>query len=505
MIAHVRVVALIATYNERRFIGGCLEHLERHGVDAYLIDNCSTDNTVELAERWLDRNLIGMERFPRGEGDLYDWRGLLRRKQELARELEADWFIHLDPDEIRLPPAGKPERTLLEAFEAVDRAGSNAVDFAEFTFIPTREEPDHDHPRFQETMRWYYSVQPNAGPHQLKAWKAQPEVELLSGGHRVSFPGVKVHPEQFRMKHYLFLSAPHAIEKYVQRKYNPDEVAAGWHGWRAKMTHADTDLPLPPQAELRFAASDAELDSTAPRETHYVESRTAGAPPGFHVIRPSQREQSLPAQPRAAKIVHRGAGSRPEIALTFDDGPSQWTAQVAAALNAHGCRATFFLRGPAVQGRPEAVAALAEAGHELGNHLWSHSRASRQSESALRDEMERTAGAIESAGAPRPMLARPPYFDGPEAVAAAAAGTEVRGVILRSIGTSDWEAESAEQIVEPVLANAQPGDIVCLHDGVSSDRRESDSRQPTVNAVRQLVPALLKRGLRPVTVSQLLR
>jgi peptidoglycan/xylan/chitin deacetylase (PgdA/CDA1 family) len=501
----MRVIALIAAYNERRFIGGCLEHLERHGVDAYLIDNCSTDNTVELAEGWLGRNLIGMESFPRGAEDLYDWRGILERKEQLAQELEADWFIHMDPDEIRLPPASEPGRTLLQAFEAVERAGSNAVDFAEFTFIPTREEPDHDHPRFQETMRWYYNMQPNATLHQLKAWKAQPEVELHSGGHRVSFPGLKVHPEQFRMKHYLFLSARHAAEKYVQRKFNPEEVASGWHGWRAKLTHADLDVPLPPQSELMFAASDDELDSSAPRQTHYVETKVQSPPPGFHVVRPSPREQSLPERPGAARIVHRGAGDRPEVALTFDDGPSGWTAQVAAAFDAHDCRATFFLRGLAVQERPEAVAALTEAGHELGNHLWSHTRASGQSESELRDEIERTAAAIEAAGAARPALARPPYFDGAEAVAAAAEGTSVRAVVLRSIGTSDWEAHSPEQIVEPVLANVEPGDVVCLHDGISSDKRADDTRLPTVEAVSRLVPALLERGLRPVTVSELLR
>jgi peptidoglycan/xylan/chitin deacetylase (PgdA/CDA1 family) len=57
----------------------------------------------------------------------------------------------------------------------------------------------------------------------------------------------------------------------------------------------------------------------------------------------------------------------------------------------------------------------------------------------------------------------------------------------------------------PVLDSAGPGDIVCLHDGISSDKRDSDSREPTAAAVRRLVPTLLDRGLRPVTVSRLLR
>jgi glycosyltransferase involved in cell wall biosynthesis len=264
----MRVVALLAAYNERRFIEPCLAHLDEHGVEAYLIDNCSTDDTVEIAERWRDRNLIGVESFPRGKGGAYDWRGLLRRKEELARELGADWFIHLDPDELRLPPRGVG--ILREQLEAVDAAGFNAVDFAEFTFVPTQEEPDHDHSDFQRTLRTYYTFETPRSPHQLKAWKAHPEATLESGGHRVSFPGVKVYPRQFRMKHYLILSVPHAIEKYVERRYDPAEVESGWHGWRARI--GASDIRLPRRSELRVSLSDDDLDPSEPRSAHFVDS-----------------------------------------------------------------------------------------------------------------------------------------------------------------------------------------------------------------------------------------
>jgi hypothetical protein len=265
-----RVVALLATYNERRFVGGCLEHLHEHGVETYLIDNCSTDETVAIAERHLGRGLIGIEEFPRR--GVYDWRSLLGRKEQLAGELEADWFIHLDADELRLPPPGAG--TLTEGLGAVDRAGYNAINFLEFTFVPSREKPDHDHPDFRRTLRTYYPFQP-AHPHQLKAWKAAaaPAPDLASsGGHRVDFPGLRMHPQSFPMKHYLFLSVPHAIEKYVERRYDPDEVESGWHGWRATLTAAD--IHLPSESELRVTQADEDLDSGDPRRRHYVDMRT---------------------------------------------------------------------------------------------------------------------------------------------------------------------------------------------------------------------------------------
>ncbi|MET0304829.1 MAG: polysaccharide deacetylase family protein [Solirubrobacterales bacterium] len=203
--------------------------------------------------------------------------------------------------------------------------------------------------------------------------------------------------------------------------------------------------------------------------------------------------------------MSRGEAGRDEIALTFDDGPSRWTAKVAAVFEAHDCHATFFLRGRAVEERPDVVAALAAAGHELGNHLWSHADATTLSHDEIRAELERTADAVEQAGGGRPDLVRPPYFKGPQEVAAAAQGSGIGMIVMRSIAVSDWAADSAAEIAEPVLAQAGGGDIVCLHDGVSGDKRDTDSREPTLEAVRQIVPALLERGLRPVTVSQLLR
>lgn len=261
----MRVIALLAAYNEERFIGPCIEHLLSQGVESYLIDNSSTDRTVSIAEQYLHKGLVGIENFPRN--GMRSWRPLLERKEYLASILDADWFMHSDPDEVRL--SHRSDLTLAEALARADSEGYNAVNFQEFTFIPTREAPDHDHPDYKKTMRHYYAFSP-AFPNQLKAWKRQPErVELAwSGGHLVRFPDLRMYPETFVMRHYLLLSLPHAVEKWVQQRFDPVALKAGWHGWRA---HIQTGrIKFPSQSELNYYIDDDHLDASNPRTSHFA-------------------------------------------------------------------------------------------------------------------------------------------------------------------------------------------------------------------------------------------
>jgi peptidoglycan/xylan/chitin deacetylase (PgdA/CDA1 family) len=203
-------------------------------------------------------------------------------------------------------------------------------------------------------------------------------------------------------------------------------------------------------------------------------------------------------------VVYAATHKPPAVALTFDDGPSPWTAPLAAVLEAHDCRGTFFARGAAIAEAPRSIAELAGAGHVVGNHLWSHSDPERQSRGELEEEIERTAAAIEEAGAVRPDLVRPPYGGAPHAIARAARRTNVRAIVLRSVDPADWSIDSADEIFDRVMAKIGPGDIVCLHDGFPDDSSATRTREHTVAAVERLVPELVQRGLSPVTVPQLL-
>jgi hypothetical protein len=264
----LHTVAIVATYNEEIHITNCIDSLTKNGLEVYVIDCESTDRTRAIAESFQGRGVIGVETFPRH--GVYPWRQILERKEELAAELEADWIMHTDPDEIRLSPwAGI---SLAQAFEKVENAGYNAVNFFEFTFIPTLESPNHEHTRYEETMRWYYPyLWVFSVPHRLNAWRKQGRVALAwNGGHVVRFEGLKAFPQSFLTKHYEFLSVEHAIRKYCDTPYDAGEVENGWHGWRAKLR--PEMIVLPSERQLRRYKSDESLDQSNPRTMEYLEA-----------------------------------------------------------------------------------------------------------------------------------------------------------------------------------------------------------------------------------------
>jgi len=98
----------------------------------------------------------------------YEWYPLLRDKGRLAAEIDADWFIHYDADEIREAPA--PYRTLREGIEAVDRQGYNTIHFDEFVFLPTEEDDSFEGTDYVQTMQYYYFFEP-APLWRVNAWR----------------------------------------------------------------------------------------------------------------------------------------------------------------------------------------------------------------------------------------------------------------------------------------------------------------------------------------------
>ena len=226
-----RVIAIISTYNEEDIIIPVIDHLRNEGVEVYLIDNWSTDRTFELLKQIEDR-LVGLERFPpNAPSTTYDWEDILNRKEELSMELDADWFMHYDADEIRQSPW--TNLTLRDAIYLVDQYGYNAIDFVLLHFFPVNNNYQPGSSLLQHFKYFEYN-QFIPDDQQVKLWKnTGVAVDLSkSGGHLVDFPNRKIFPCKFIMRHYPVRSQAHGVRKIIyerQLRYNPREKERGWH------------------------------------------------------------------------------------------------------------------------------------------------------------------------------------------------------------------------------------------------------------------------------------
>jgi peptidoglycan-N-acetylglucosamine deacetylase len=189
----------------------------------------------------------------------------------------------------------------------------------------------------------------------------------------------------------------------------------------------------------------------------------------------------------------RGSGGRP-VALTFDDGPSELTLAYLDVLKAHGGRATFFLVGERCEKYPELVSAIADRGHELGGHGYTHRRFPTLRKNELRQELTRTAALLPLANGKK-ALVRPPHgaFSLSSILTSARAGFTT---VLWSHDSGDWCTTSADQVCAAFDKDAPiaAGAIVLLHEG-----------QPwTLDALPTVLGKLSEEGHELVTVGELL-
>ena len=227
------LVAIIAAYNEEDIIGAAVRHLVEQGASVYLLDDGSTDRTVEVARAAAGDRLIGCESLAEAEAGppaTFRWSQILERKAAVAAAVDADWFIHQDADEFRESPW--PHLTLAEAVALVGRLGWNAIEFEVFNFSPTgcSYKPGDDLSSAFDGFRpadLFDRVQ-------VRCWqKSAAPIDLVStGGHEAKFPGRRVFPIRFPMRHYPVRTIEQGERKiFRERKgrFNPDELARGWH------------------------------------------------------------------------------------------------------------------------------------------------------------------------------------------------------------------------------------------------------------------------------------
>lgn len=212
----------------------------------------------------------------------------------------------------------------------------------------------------------------------------------------------------------------------------------------------------------------------------------------------SYADQTVPARYLGKLILNKPVGfSEKVIALTFDDGPDpKNTTQVVNAFAKNGGgKATFFVIGQYAAKHPDIVKWTADQGHVIGNHTWAHP--ANCSPARAKVEIDRTDWAIYNATGRRPTTFRPPYGIRTSATSRLAMQRGVPSVLWNRLGPDSVQHPSESVIVNTVLSQASPGDIVLFHDG--------PGKHATANAIDRILPALVQRGFTFVTVPDMLR
>lgn len=189
------------------------------------------------------------------------------------------------------------------------------------------------------------------------------------------------------------------------------------------------------------------------------------------------------------------------LALTFDDGPSEWTPAILDLLAEHHARATFFILGAEIAGHERTLLRALGEGHELGLHSWSHRHLPQLSGAEIKDEMLRTQTAIARATGVVARIWRPPYFEVDERVRRALAGCDLVEADC-SIAPEDYHWP-AERTAAFVIERLCPDAIVDLHDGRPASSRSAEERTATVEALGLILREIKRRSLLSVSISQL--
>lgn len=194
-------------------------------------------------------------------------------------------------------------------------------------------------------------------------------------------------------------------------------------------------------------------------------------------------------------FVLNGPRTRKVVALTFDDGPSDFTGRVLDILRRHRVRASFFVIGDQIKGNEALLRRELDEGDMVGNHTWTHIDTAGAGPE-VSQQLDDTSAAIKRATNFTPCFFRPPYGSKSAASVALAKGKGLQ-TIDWDVDTSDYERPASFDIVKRVLGGVKPGSIVLMHDG-------GGPRDQSVAALPEIIKGLRAKGYSFVTLDQLL-
>jgi len=193
--------------------------------------------------------------------------------------------------------------------------------------------------------------------------------------------------------------------------------------------------------------------------------------------------------------IYCGAGTKPLVALTFDDGPGILSPQALKTLRRTHTPATFFLVGKlfAEQAFVDIAKAEAAAGMAFGDHTWDHIAMTKGNAHLYARQIARTRHIVAKTTGEPVRLFRPPYGSHDRRLDAYVRSQGMLE-IMWSVDSLDSQGAKVKRIVQTVRKELSPGDIIILH----------DNRSTTENALPKILDIISARGLTPVSVPDLL-
>ncbi|MCG8603541.1 polysaccharide deacetylase family protein [bacterium] len=201
------------------------------------------------------------------------------------------------------------------------------------------------------------------------------------------------------------------------------------------------------------------------------------------------------------RVSWRARTDEPEIALTFDDGPNlDVTPKLLDVLDKQDVRASFFLIGKHLENHFSLARELVNAGHEVGNHTYSHQVLWRLVDAQISQEIIKTDELLKDLDGALPRFLRPPMGMFSKRILNIVEETGYHTVV-GDVYPRDSHLPGKDRIVERTMRRVTNGSIIILHDGGNSGKVD---RSQTLWAVERMIPMLKERGFQFVTLSELL-
>lgn len=302
----------------------------------------------------------------------------------------------------------------------------------------------------------------------------------------------------------MILCIPFAVEGLLQgmgqQMIRPDVLqpiplaAAEAHPKLTLGTDSERETPIPANPLEGVEITQESAPTEGPKATS--EPAKATSEPAKTTPEPSKATPEPPKPtPKPANATLKPARrsldpDKKMVALTFDDGPyTPVTGKILDVLEQYDARATFFVLGSRAEDYSKVLKRAYDGGNQIGTHTYGHKNLTKLSKEGIRKEIAMSSEAIAQVIGEEPTVLRPPFG----AVNDRLRGASTLPMINWSVDSKDWKSKKAKKVIREVLDTVKDGDIVLMHDLYSS----------TAEAVKTIVPELVKRGYQLVTVEEL--